>query len=164
MILVLPPPRIFLLAPQASLSRVARDDVDEFPSLPLLPRFVEIGLLVLLNETPEKHRERLPSQRLRQHPADPVGRHVFRYRLTPARLPLSQVGRQRVDLVEPPRRDPDEVSRSLIKDDLAAVLLPSSAVAGGAARGIAVQLLRVSTPPLVGWQEGGKLGGYGLVV
>ena len=46
----------------------------------------------------------------------------------------------------------------------AAVLLPSSAVAGGAARGIAVQLLRVSTPPLVGWQEGGKLGGYGLVV
>ena len=31
-------------------------------------------------------------------------------------------------------------------------------------RGIAVQLLRVSTPPLVGWQEGGKLGGYGLVV
>ena len=59
MILVLPPPRIFLLAPQASLSRVARDDVDEFLSLPLLPRFVEIGLLVLLNETPEKHRERL---------------------------------------------------------------------------------------------------------
>ena len=47
----------------------------------------------------------------------------------------------------------------------AAVLLPSSAVAGaGAARGIAVQLLRVSTPPLVGWQEGGKLSGYGLVV
>ena len=47
----------------------------------------------------------------------------------------------------------------------AAVLLPSSAVAGeGAAHGIAVQLLRVSTPPLVGWQEGGKLGGYGLVV
>ena len=46
----------------------------------------------------------------------------------------------------------------------AAVLLPSSAVAGGSARGIAVQLLRVSTPPLVGWQEGGKLGGYGLVV
>ena len=30
----------------------------------------------------------------------------------------------------------------------AAVLLPSSAVAGGSARGIAVQLLRVSTPPL----------------